>query len=453
MKMQEKRLAHLHTWGCQMNAHDTEKIAGILKGQGYDLTADPESAELIILNTCSIREKAQHKFYSYLGYLAHLKKRRPFIKIGVTGCIAQQEGDHMHELNKAVDFSFGSQNIMKLPDLLHSESFQAAVEDNDAIVTTDLPAQRDNGVRALVAIMYGCNNFCSYCVVPYTRGRERSRPYENIINEITSLATNGYKEVTLIGQNVNSYNGGCSFARLLRLIDNVEGIRRVRFITSHPKDFTDELILAMAELRTVCRHVHLPMQSGSSRVLALMNRRYDYETYIDKVRRLQLAIPDVCVTSDIIAGFPGESDDDHEQTINALNEIEFDGIFAFKYSKRPNTKAALMDDQVDEDVKSQRLQEILSCQDVITERKNKALEGSIIEVIVDGRSETDPNAWIGRTSTNKIVNFSSNDDLQSAQFLNVRIVKAYRHTLEGEVVAGVSCSNKEPGASWSGKER
>ncbi|MBF0538139.1 MAG: tRNA (N6-isopentenyl adenosine(37)-C2)-methylthiotransferase MiaB [Nitrospirae bacterium] len=462
MKMQEKRLAHLHTWGCQMNAHDTEKIAGILKGQGYDLTADPESAELIILNTCSIREKAQHKFYSYLGYLAHLKKRRPFIKIGVTGCIAQQEGDHMHELNKAVDFSFGSQNIMKLPDLLHSESFQAAVEDNDAIVTTDLPAQRDNGVRALVAIMYGCNNFCSYCVVPYTRGRERSRPYENIINEITSLATNGYKEVTLIGQNVNSYNGGCSFARLLRLIDNVEGIRRVRFITSHPKDFTDELILAMAELRTVCRHVHLPMQSGSSRVLALMNRRYDYETYIDKVRRLQLAIPDVCVTSDIIAGFPGESDDDHEQTINALNEIEFDGIFAFKYSKRPNTKAALMDDQVDEDVKSQRLQEILSCQDVITERKNKALEGSIIEVLVDGRqecpaavkeSETAPNTWIGRTSTNKIVNFPSNDDLQSAQFLNVRIVKAYRHTLEGEVVAGVSCSNKEPGASWSGKER
>ncbi|MBF0316629.1 MAG: tRNA (N6-isopentenyl adenosine(37)-C2)-methylthiotransferase MiaB [Nitrospirae bacterium] len=434
--MQEKRLAHLHTWGCQMNSHDTEKIAGILKVQGYALTDDPESADLIILNTCSIREKARHKFYSYLGYLARLKKRRPFMRIGVAGCIAQHEGSHIHELNKAVDFSFGPQNIMKLADLLSSELFRAAVEDNDAIAITDLPAERENGIRALVSIMYGCNNFCSYCVVPYTRGRERSRPYENIINEITSLADNGYKEVTLIGQNVNSYNGGCSFAGLLRLIDKVEGIRRVRFITSHPKDFTDELILSMAELGSVCRHVHLPMQSGSSRVLALMNRRYDYETYIDKVRRLRLRVPDVAVTSDIIAGFPGERDDDHKQTINALNEIEFDGIFAFKYSVRPNTKAASMDDQVDEGIKSERLQEILRCQDVITQRKNKALEGSVTEVLVDGRSETDPNSWIGRTGTNKIVNFSSTDGLQPALFLNVRIVKAYRHTLEGEVVGG-----------------
>ncbi|MBF0606500.1 MAG: tRNA (N6-isopentenyl adenosine(37)-C2)-methylthiotransferase MiaB [Magnetococcales bacterium] len=434
--MQTKRLAHLHTWGCQMNSHDTEKIAGILKSQGYTLTADPESAELIILNTCSIREKARHKFYSYLGYLARLKKRRPRVRIGVTGCIAQQEGSHIHDLNKAVDFSFGPQNIMKLTDLLGAESFQTAIEDNDAIATTDLPAERDNGIRALVSIMYGCNNFCSYCVVPYTRGRERSRPYENILSEITALAANGYKEVTLIGQNVNSYAGGCSFARLLHLIDKVEGIRRVRFITSHPKDFTDELIQAMAELDSVCRHVHLPMQSGSSRVLNLMNRRYDYETYTDKVRRLRLSVPDVAVTSDIIAGFPGESDDDHAQTVSALKELEFDGIFAFKYSVRPNTKAALMTDQVAEDVKSARLQEILGCQDVITQRKNKALEGTVMEVLVEGRSETTPNMWVGRSSTNKIVNFLSRDDLKSALFLNVRIVKANRHTLEGEVTGG-----------------
>ncbi|MBF0344211.1 MAG: tRNA (N6-isopentenyl adenosine(37)-C2)-methylthiotransferase MiaB [Nitrospirae bacterium] len=424
-----------------MNSHDTEKIAGILKGQGYDLIADPESADLIILNTCSIREKAQHKFYSYLGYLARLKKKRPSLKIGVTGCIAQQEGNRIHKVNQAVDFSFGSQNVMKLTTLLNSDSFQAAIEENDLITTTDLPADRDNGIRALVSIMYGCNNFCSYCVVPFTRGREKSRPYENILKEVESLANNGYKEITLLGQNVNSYNGKCSFPQLLRFIGKVDGIKRVRFITSHPKDFTVELMLAMKEVEKVCRHVHLPLQSGSTRVLDLMNRRYNYETYLEKVKKLKSMIPDIAITTDIIAGFPGEMGEDHALTIKALNEIEFDGIFAFKYSKRPGTKATLMDNQVDEGVKSERLQEILQCQDIITERKNKALEDHIIEVLVDGRSETDPNQWVGRSSTNKIINFMMPDDIpeneaKCIQFLNVRIVKGMRHSLEGEVVRG-----------------
>lgn len=313
-----EKLAYLQTWGCQMNVHDTEKIAGVLQGQGYAFTNRPQDAALIILNTCSIRQKAQHKFLSRLGYFKRLKKKRPWLQIAVAGCIAQQEGQQFLIDNQYVDFTFGPQNIVKLPELLHNR--MAAVQVNPALAETDLPALRADGTAAWVNIMYGCNNFCSYCVVPHTRGRECSRPMDSIINEIRTLADEGYKEITLLGQNVNSYNdpaNGSTFPQLLNAVNSVQAIERVRFVTSHPKDLCPELILAIRDLDKVCEHIHLPLQSGSTRILSLMNRKYSFTDYLNKINALRGHCPGITITSDIIAGFPGESDQDHELTLAA----------------------------------------------------------------------------------------------------------------------------------------
>jgi tRNA-2-methylthio-N6-dimethylallyladenosine synthase len=308
--------------------------------------------------------------------------------------------------------------------------------ENPAIAEEELPAVREGaeraGGRAWISIMYGCDNFCTYCIVPHTRGRERSRPSLGILREAQGLASEGYKEVTLLGQNVNSYQSDTGFPGLLRLLDREGGVRRIRFVTNHPRDLSEELIECIAALGSVCEHIHLPLQSGSSRVLRAMNRRYAYEDYLAKVHALRDAVPGMAITSDIIAGFPGETDEDHARTMQALREVEFDGLFAFKFSPRPGTRAADMDGQLPEDVKLARLREILALQDEITLGKNSALEGSVLEVLVEGPSETDPHMLTGRTRTNKVVNFKGGEGL-AGRIMPVRITKARRHSLSAEI--------------------
>jgi len=414
-----------------MNVHDSEKMAGVLKAEGYTETAYTEDADFIIFNTCSIRQKAEQKFRSELGRIKLLKTKNPLLKIAVAGCIAQQKGGDILKRSPYVDYVFGPQNIHKLSAMLTTNTM-VCVEDNPEIQHTDLPAERKENIKAWVSIMYGCNNFCSYCVVPYTRGRERSRPSQNIYEEIHELAEKGFKEVTLLGQNVNSYNSDTNFPGLLRKMDTIQGVERIRFVTSHPRDLSDELISCIKELPKICEHIHLPLQSGSDRILKLMNRGYTYEDYLKKVRKLKESIPHIAITTDLIAGFPSETDNDHYLTIKALRNIEFDGIFAFKFSPRQATRAAEMEGSINEEIKSQRLHEILGLQDAITARKNKELTGTLQEVLIEGASKTDNGKITGRTRTNKIVNFKGDESLIGS-LVNVGIRMAMRHSLEGRL--------------------
>lgn len=413
-----------------MNVHDSEKIIGVLQEEGYSQTDSPLEADLIIFNTCSIRQKAEQKFYSELGRIKPYKKKRPDLRIAVAGCIARQEGKNLFKKAPHVDFILGPQNISRLKDIAQMGSPRIALEDNPEIALQDLPARREDGVKAWITIAYGCNNFCSYCIVPFTRGRERSRPSENIYREVSELAEKGYKEITLLGQNVNSYRSDTDFPGLLEMLNRVEGIERIRFVTSHPKDLSVELITAISELPKVCEHIHLPLQSGSDNVLKRMNRGYTYNDYMDKICELRENVPAISITSDIISGFPGEGDNDHMDTIKALKEIEFDGIFAFKYSPRPFTRAAEMGDQLKEEIKSERLDEILKLQDEITVRKNKALQGTFQEILVEGRDDAHEGKLTGRTRSNKIVVIpDSGTELRA--LVSVEITKGRKHSLEG----------------------
>ncbi len=414
-----------------MNMHDSERVLGLLSKRGYIPVDDPKEADLILLNTCSIREKAEQKFLSTLGRLKHLKNKRSDLKIGVLGCIAQQSGDKLRERAPYVDYVIGPQNIGRVGEALDFEE-GVFTEDNLEIALSEIPAYRESSVTAWVNIMYGCNNFCSYCIVPYTRGRERSRPASSIVREVEELIQQGYKEVTLLGQNVNSYNGDVTFPELLRMLNRIKGLERVRFVTSHPKDLGPELVRVMAESEKVCEHIHLPLQSGSDRVLKLMNRKYTLSEYMEKIGMLRDAMPDIAITSDIIAGFPTETEKDHQATLNALKEIEFDGIFAFKYSKRPYTRASTMDGQLPEEVKSERLTEILRLQDEITEKKNQKLKATVQEVLVEGKN--DNGQYTGRTRTNKIVNFVSEGEINPGSLVKVLITEAHRHSLEGKTL-------------------
>lgn len=434
------RKVFIRTFGCQMNVHDSEKMFGILEGEGYSAIENPHKADLIIFNTCSIRQKAEQKFFSELGRFKYLKKRNPELKIVVAGCIAQHEGKNILQRAPFVDFIFGPQNIHILKSFLYGNSKPVSLEDNPNIFTIDLPVKRENGVKAWVTIMYGCNNFCSYCVVPYTRGRERSRPSENIYSEVLRLAEDGYKEITLLGQNVNSYKSDIDFPELLSRINRVGGIERIRFITSNPKDFSNDLMESIEKLPKVCEHIHLPIQSGSDKILKLMNRRYTYDEYRDKVLSLRKKIPDISITSDIIVGFPGETENDHMLTLKALREMEFDGIYAFKFSARKGTKAAMIKDNVADEIKLHRLREILFVQDEITSRKNKSLEGTIQEVLIEGESETDKSKMTGRTRTNKIVNISGSN-IDKGTLLCVEIKKGRRHSLEGAIISNESINS------------
>ncbi|MBI5049842.1 MAG: tRNA (N6-isopentenyl adenosine(37)-C2)-methylthiotransferase MiaB, partial [Nitrospirae bacterium] len=334
----------LKTYGCQMNVHDSEKIAGILSESGYNAADSVTDADVIVLNTCSVRQKAEQKFFSELGRLKAEKKKNPDLKIAVAGCIAQQRGSDIFERFPYVDFIFGPQNIDSLEKWISDkpQAIDARQQTSDYAVrgtryAEQNPIKREGQVKAWVAIMHGCNNFCSYCVVPYTRGREKSRHSMDILNEIREIAVQGFKEVALLGQNVNSYGKNLpeniDFPDLLKVIHEINDIQRIRFITSHPRDLSEKLIKTMRDLPKVCEHMHLPIQAGSDKILSLMNRGYSYIQYKEKIDMLRTEIPDIAITTDIIVGFPGETDDDFECTVNALKEIEFDGIFAFKYSK------------------------------------------------------------------------------------------------------------------------
>ncbi len=412
-----------------MNVHDSERMLGVLLENGYHKADAPDQADLVIFNTCAIREKAEQKFYSQLGRTKLLKKKNKGLKIAVAGCVAQETKEALVKRAPYVDFVLGPQNIHLVGDMVSGRLRSYLVDDNHHLAQQKLAAYRQSPVKAWISIMYGCNNFCSYCIVPYTRGREVSRPSSGIISEIKELAGRGYKEITLLGQNVNSYRSDVDFPDLLRRIDDI-AIDRIRFVTSHPRDFSDRLIEAMAELPHVCEHVHLPIQSGSDRILKLMNRGYTLASYREKIDNLRRRIPDVAITADVITGFPGETATDHEATMSAIREIEYDGLFAFKYSARRGTVACRMEGQIEDDIRSQRLDEILKLQEYITYSKNKALEGTIQEVLLEGPSESDIEMIAGRTRTNKIVTIRNNGE-KTGSYSLVRIEKARQHSLLG----------------------
>ncbi len=431
----KERAYYIRTFGCQMNFHDSEKISGLLKSEHFSETDSPSKADVVIFNTCSIRQKAEQKFFSELGKIKSLKKKNPNLKVIVAGCIAQHHGEKIFERAAYVDYVVGPQNINLIKDIIRQdERLISFTEDNPLIAELEMPAYRKNTVTAMVNIMYGCNNFCSYCIVPYTRGREKSRAAQSIVSEIQELAHKGYKEVLLLGQNVNSYHSDIDFPGLLKKINEINGIERIRFVTSHPKDLSEKLIFSIRDLEKVCEHIHLPLQSGSNKILSLMNRKYTYEDYVKKIEKLRKNIPKIAITSDIIAGFPQESDEDHRQTIRALKEIEFDGIFSFRFSHRKGTVAAELHGQVPDEIKAQRLSEIIEVQNLITDKKNGSLRGMIEEVLIEGFYEKDKNMLMGRTRTNKIVVLPNRKNVFIGEIIKVKIIKPHRHSLEGEYI-------------------
>lgn len=435
-----------------MNVYDSGQIRNHLVPLGFESTQDPAEADVIILNTCAIRGKAEQKAFSFLGRLAGLKQRKPELIIGVGGCVAQQEGKRILSRVPHVDLVFGTHAIGRL--VRNIERISATrCRIVDVRTTTEIdpgdfsagPHSHSNA-SAFVTIMRGCDNYCTYCVVPYVRGREASRKTEDILQEIKMLVDGGVREVTLLGQNVNSYGqkeGLCGFAELLTRVSDIRGLSRIRFTTSHPKDLSDELIQAFVQLDKLCHHIHLPVQSGSNGILKRMNRRYTLENYLEKIGALKSACPDIAVTSDIIVGFPGESDRDFQATLGLIQRVQFDGLFAFAYSDRPNAPAARFDHKVKEDVKKERLQAVLALQEKITQNKNQQLVGTEQQVLVDGPSTgsasplSGTEQWSGRNPGNKIVHFchlsgeDKNKQWLTGRVMNIMIEKALPHCLWG----------------------
>jgi tRNA-2-methylthio-N6-dimethylallyladenosine synthase len=433
------RSFHIITFGCQMNEHDSERMTGVLEEQGCTSSSIVENADLVILNTCSIREKAEQKFFSELGRLKKLKDKRPGLMIAVAGCIAQQEGEKILSRAPYVDMIFGPSSLSRLPEMVEKKrSWSLPVidiaEDPDYHRKSILSARTDR-LKALVSIMYGCDNYCTYCVVPYLRGRERSRMPLDIVEEVRELTRTGCKEVNLLGQNVNSYGKGLGtetdFPALLAMVNDVPGIERIRFVTSHPRDLSDGLIAALRDLPKVCESLHLPVQSGSNDVLRAMNRRYTLEEYLDKVKRLRQAVPHITLTTDIIVGFPGERERDFEMTMDLLEKVRYDGIFAFKYSKRPGTAALQLEDHLPDEVKEKRLARVLEHQGQVTSRNNKKLVHSVQEVLVDGFSKKGATLG-GRTRGNKAVNFAAPAALIGS-LVSVKITSAGMNSLTGQL--------------------
>lgn len=430
------------TWGCQMNIHDSETIAGVLQKMGYCPAETLKEADIIILNTCCVRENAERKVYGRIAQLKPFKQRKPNLILAVSGCMVQQPHvvEYISEKLPYVDILFGIKNVHKLPELIEN-SRQAELPVVEVVMGSEieehLPIEREDSARAWVTITYGCNNFCSYCIVPYVRGREKSRKPEDIIREVEGLAKEGFIEINLLGQNVNSYGKDLekpvAFHELLRRINDIDGIKRIRFLTSHPKDLSDELILAMKECEKVCEHIHLPVQAGSNRILSLMNRRYTREHYMNLIEKLRDAIPNIAISTDIIVGFPGETEEDFLDTLDLVKRVEFDSAYTFMYSKRKGTPAAEMPNQVDEDVKKDRLNRLMQVQDAITAKKNMALKGTVQEVLVEGVSKGNKNRLSGRTRTNRIVNFEGSEDLVG-KLVNVKITEPHTWSLLGEVI-------------------
>ena len=434
--------AFVLTFGCQQNEADSEHIAGMCRDMGYTVTDTPEQAALIMVNTCAIREHAEKKALSIVGQYKHLKAKNPSLLIGVCGCMVAQE--HRREQLKHsypyVDFVFGTTVLHQFPALLYDKMqsgrrrFCADVADH--VVPENMPVVRESGYRAWVSIMYGCNNFCSYCIVPYVRGRERSRRREEIVAEVKELVNSGYRDITLLGQNVNSYakgsDWGYDFADLLAALDAIEGDFTLRFMTSHPKDASSHLIDVMARGKHIAHHFHLPMQSGSDAILKKMNRHYDRARYLAIVKELRERIPDITLTSDIIVGFPGESEQDFEDTLDMLRTVRFDMLYSFIYSARKGTTAAEMV-QIPPEVQGARFDRLLALQNEIAAEKNIALVGQTVRVLCDGASKNDENYCSGRTDGNKIVLFHGDAKALTGQFVWVKIDRAEPFALYGEL--------------------
>ncbi|HOJ10815.1 MAG TPA: tRNA (N6-isopentenyl adenosine(37)-C2)-methylthiotransferase MiaB [Clostridiales bacterium] len=436
---------HITTFGCQMNENDSEKLAGMLSLMGYEETDDINESDIILYNTCCVRENAEMKVFGHLGALKKVKRENPDTVIAVCGCMMQQEEvvEKIKKKYRNVDLIFGTHNLYKFPELLYSvlkdkHRLYDIWWDTEGQIAEDLPVLRKDGIKAWVSIMYGCNNFCSYCIVPYVRGRERSRRPEDIINEVRMLGQQGYKEITLLGQNVNSYGkdieGYPDFSKLLYEVDAIETIERIRFMTSHPKDLSDDLIKAMRECKKVCEHLHLPVQSGSSRILKEMNRRYTKEKYLELIDKVKVNIPGISITTDIIVGFPGENDEDFQDTLDVIKRVQYDTAYTFIYSIRKGTPAADRKDQVPEEVKKARFEELLEVQNAISKKINDKLLGKDLEVLVEGPSKTNPGIYTGRTCTNKIVNFQGNEDLIIGSLRTVKIEKVQTWSLEGTLL-------------------
>jgi tRNA-2-methylthio-N6-dimethylallyladenosine synthase len=437
----QKRV-YIETYGCQMNEHDSEQMLRLLENFHYLETKNAKEADLILINTCSVREKPEHKVYSALGRYKWLKEKKGTI-IGVAGCVAQQEGNRLLDRIPYLDMVIGTHAIPLLPHLLQKieisgERVCETSYDQDGEYLKAIYFQKAlNKVKSYVTIMQGCDHFCSFCIVPYVRGREKSRPSREIIEEVTHLAEMGVKEVCLLGQNVNGYGKGLkeeiNFPELLERINEIEGIERIRFTTSHPKDLSEELIQSFSKLEKLCEHIHLPFQSGSDKILKAMHRGYTKESYLEKIDRLKKVCPPIALTSDVIVGFPGEEEGDFKETLDLMEKVQFDDLYSFKYSPRKGTRAAQFPDKVEEKVKQERLSILQEIQREITLRKNQELEGRIEEVLVEGQSKQSDQDMTGRTRSNKIVNFEGNLGF-IGQLVHVRITKAYPHSLRGQIV-------------------
>jgi tRNA-2-methylthio-N6-dimethylallyladenosine synthase len=433
----------IRTFGCQMNEHDSERIAGVLTADGMAPAETPDDARVVVLNTCAIRENADNKLYGNLGHLKPLKERRPDLKIVVAGCLAQKDQGEIQRRAPWVDVVIGTHALPHLLELLErsdTDGAQMDVREQTEVFPSALPAARDDAFRAWVSIAPGCDNGCSFCIVPLVRGPQRSRGIGDILAEVQGLAASGVVEVTLLGQNVNTYGRDVTvpgssrtplFARLLREVDRVDGLRRIRFTSPHPHDFTPDVIDAMAECDKVCEHIHFPLQSGSDRVLQLMRRSYRRERYLDWLTRIREAVPDIAVSTDIIVGFPGETEDDFAATLDIVERARFDSAYTFQYSPRPGTTAATMPDQVSADVVQERFERLVALQNRITLERNLAQVGSTAEVLVEGAGKRGGSTQ-SRTRTNRIVHLA--EPLDPGTFAVARITEAGAHHLIGEVV-------------------
>lgn len=441
--MEEKKFYKIITYGCQMNVHDSEKLAGMLESMGYKETENNKNADIILFNTCAIRENAELKVFGKVGSLKNLKKENPDMIIGIGGCMMQVDEivDKIHEKYPYVDLVFGTHNIHRVPDLIKEikeqkeKVYEVWPEANGLI--PDTPVKREGDYKAWVTIIQGCNNFCSYCIVPYVRGRERSRNIDDIITEVKKIVNDGVKEITLLGQNVNSYgndlDNDVSFSMLLSKLNEIKELKRIRFMTSHPKDLDLEVIQTIRNNNKICEHFHLPVQSGSTKILKKMNRGYTREDYIELVNLIREEIHDPSITTDFIVGFPGEKEKDFQQTIDLVKKLRFDMAFTFSYSPRENTRASEMENQISEVIKDKRLKRLMHLQNEISLEQNKRFVDKTVEVLVEGESKNNPDTFMGRSRRNKLIIFPRKEGIKG-KIIDVKINKVKSWTLYGEIV-------------------
>jgi len=443
----QKNNVYIETYGCQMNVADTEIVLGILKRQGFDVTNNPEDADVVLLNTCSIRDNAEQRIYGRIGNLKTLKQNNPDLVLGILGCMAERLRKDLVEDKKVVDLVVGPDEYRRLPeyiDIAFNGDKGIGVKLSRTETYDDIEPHREDGISAWISVMRGCDKFCSFCVVPFTRGRERSRSMQSVVEEIESLSRRGFKDVSLLGQNVNSYlDNKNDFADLLAAAAKVDRSLRIRFTTSHPQDLSDKLLFTIAENPNLCKFIHLPVQSGSNRILNLMNRTYTIEHYLGLIEKAKKIIPGVSFSTDIISGFPTETWEDHLSTIRVMKEVRYDGAYMFKYSPREGTKAFKMIDDVPEDIKSKRLQEIIDIQQQISLEKNQELIGKEEIILVEGLSKKSDQFVSGRTDSNKMVIVPLNEKIKISDYIKVKIIKATSGTLFGDYLNHIYTLKKD----------